>query len=62
MRRGTLGWALAAICGLLVAGAITWSTSQIASQRIGLSSEPLSINRPLATPAPGGGENAGRDD
>ena len=50
MRR-TLGWIALALAGLLVAVALSVGVSSLSSQRIGLSSEPLSAGERLA---PGG--------
>jgi hypothetical protein len=41
-------WAAAALLGIAVTAALTWSVSHLAGQRIGLSSEPLSVNHGLA--------------
>jgi hypothetical protein len=46
-RRGAL-WVLAGLLGIAIAAGITWATSQLTSQHIGLSSEPLSAARGLA--------------
>jgi hypothetical protein len=46
-RRGIF-WAMAALVGIVVAAALTWSASQLAGQRIGLASEPLSVTNGLA--------------
>jgi hypothetical protein len=48
-RRGVL-WAAGALLGIAVTAALTWSVSQLSSQRIGLSSQPLSVIRSLAPP------------
>jgi hypothetical protein len=48
-RRGVL-WAAGALLGIAVTAALTWSVSQLSSQRIGLSSQPLSVIRGLAPP------------
>jgi hypothetical protein len=53
MRRVRL-WPLAAVLGLVLAVVIAWAASQLTGQRIGLSSDPLSITRGLA-PAPHAG-------
>lgn len=50
MRRNAALWALAATCGLFMAAGISWATSSLTSQHIGLSSEPLSAGRRLAPP------------
>ncbi len=41
----------AAVAGIAIAAAITWGTSQLVRQRIGLTSEPLTAGRRLL-PAP----------
>lgn len=51
-------WALAALLGIVLTAAITWATSQLTSQRIGLSSEPVSAGGRLA-PAEGGAGTSG---
>jgi hypothetical protein len=48
MTRQTALWALVALLGIVLAAGITWATSQLTSQHIGLSSEPLSAGRRLA--------------
>jgi hypothetical protein len=55
--RRTVLIVLAAVLGIALAAAITWGTSQLVSQRIGLASEPLTAGRRLlpavaSTPAP----------
>jgi hypothetical protein len=45
--RRTLLVAVVAVLGIAVAAAITWGTSQLARQHIGLASEPLSAGRRL---------------
>jgi len=55
--RRTVVVAVAAVLGIALAAAITWSTSQLVRQRIGLASEPLTAGRRLlapvtSTPAP----------
>jgi hypothetical protein len=55
MNQRTLLWAAAALLGIIATAAIAWTASQIAGQRIGISSEPLSVANHLAprhTPAP----------
>lgn len=49
-RRATL-WAAIALLGIAASAALAWSASQLASQRIGLSSAPLSVAAALAPPA-----------
>jgi hypothetical protein len=49
--RRSLLVALAATLGIALAAAITWGTSQLVSQRIGLASEPLTAGRRLLAPA-----------
>lgn len=48
MSRHTTIWALAALLGIVLTAAITWGTSQLTSQRIGISSEPISAASGLA--------------
>ena len=43
MKRATVLWALAALVGLALTAGVTWAASNLVSQRIGLSSEPLSV-------------------
>lgn len=50
-RRRTALVILAAVLGIAVAAAITWGTSQLVRQRIGLASEPLTVGRRLLAPA-----------
>ena len=50
-RRSLAFWTVAAIAGLLVAAGVTLAASKLSSQRIGLSSEPLSAGDELAAPA-----------
>ncbi|MHB8242963.1 MAG: hypothetical protein ACYDHN_13360 [Solirubrobacteraceae bacterium] len=46
--------ALFAVLGIVLAAAVTWGTSQLVRQRIGLASEPLTAgSRLLATPPSG---------
>ncbi len=45
--RRSLVVALVAVLGIAVAAAITWGTSQLVRQRIGLASEPLTAGRRL---------------
>jgi len=49
--RRSLLVALVAVLGIALAAAITWRTSQLVSQRIGLASEPLTAGRRLLPPA-----------
>ena len=51
MNRNAALWALAAACGIFMAAGISWATSRLTSQHIGLSSEPLGAGRRLAPPA-----------
>lgn len=44
---------LLALAGIALAAAITWSSSQLVRQHIGLASEPLTAGRRLLAPAPG---------
>ena len=48
-RRGLL-WAVAALLGIAVTAALTWSVSRLAAEHIGLSSEPVSVIQGLAPP------------
>lgn len=50
MTRKTLIWTSAALLGIVLTAALAWSASQLAGQRIGLSSEPLSALGSLAPP------------
>jgi len=50
-RRRTALIALLAALGIALAAAVTWGTSQLVSQRIGLSSEPLTAGSRLLPPA-----------
>jgi len=47
-----LAWALAGLLGIALTAVITWEASRLASQHIGLASQPLSVTRQLAPPAP----------
>ena len=51
MSRKTLLWTLGALIGIVVTAGITWGTSKLTSQHIGLSSQPLSAGRSLAPPS-----------
>jgi hypothetical protein len=48
-RRGLL-WAVAAVLGIAMTAALTWSVSRLAAEHIGLSSEPVSVIQGLAPP------------
>ncbi len=48
MSRKSLIWVLAALVGIALTAGITWASSQLTSQRIGLSSEPISAGVRLA--------------
>jgi hypothetical protein len=48
MSRRSLVWVLAALLGIALTAGITWASSQLTSQRIGLSSEPISAGVRLA--------------
>jgi cytoskeletal protein RodZ len=48
MNRQAALWALAALLGIALTAAIAWTTSQLTSQHIGLSSEPISAGTRLA--------------
>ncbi len=50
-RRRTLLVLVTALLGIVIAAAITWGTSQLVRQRIGLASEPLTVGRRLLPPA-----------
>ena len=54
MTRRTLIWTSAALLGIVLTAALAWSASQLAGQRIGLSSEPLSALGRLAPPPSAG--------
>jgi cytoskeletal protein RodZ len=45
---------LTAVLGIALAAAITWGTSQLVRQRIGLASEPLTAGQRLLPPLAGG--------
>jgi hypothetical protein len=49
--RRTVLVVLVAVLGITLAAAITWGTSQLVRQRIGLASEPLTAGRRLLPPA-----------
>ncbi|HYM55913.1 MAG TPA: hypothetical protein VES97_11160 [Solirubrobacteraceae bacterium] len=51
--RRTLLVALLAVLGIALAAAITWGTSQLVRQHIGLASEPLTAGQRLLPPAVG---------
>ena len=44
-------WVPAALLAIAVSAAVAWAASQLAGQRIGLTSEPLSVASRLAPPA-----------
>ena len=48
MTTSSLRWPLLALVGLLVAAAIAFLATQMVSQKIGISSEPLSAGKALA--------------
>jgi hypothetical protein len=52
MTTSSLRWPLLAVLGLLVAAAIAFLATQMVSQKIGISSEPLSAGRALAPRSP----------
>jgi hypothetical protein len=52
MTTSSLRWPLLALLGLLVAAAIAFLATQMVSQKIGISSEPLSAGRALAPRSP----------
>ncbi len=45
-------WAMAAVLGLVLAAGMSFATSQLTSQHIGIGSEPLTAGRRLAPPPP----------
>jgi len=56
MTRRSMATGVAAILGIVVSAALAWAASQLAGQRVGLASEPLSVAtglapRPRLTPA-----------
>ncbi len=48
MIRRTILWVIAAALGIVASAAVAWAASQLADQRIGLSSAPPSVVRGLA--------------
>src|SRR5438270_3977532 len=50
--RRTILWTAAALLGIAVTAAVAWAASQLAGQRIGLVSAPLSVQRGLAPSEP----------
>jgi hypothetical protein len=50
MSRRSLVWVLAALLGIALTAGVTWASSQLTSQRIGLSAEPISAGVRLAPP------------
>ena len=50
MTRRSVATAVAAVLGIVVSAALAWTASQLAGQRVGLSSEPLSVATGLAPP------------
>jgi hypothetical protein len=50
MSRRSLVWVLAALLGIALTAGVTWASSQLSSQRIGLSAEPISAGVRLAPP------------
>lgn len=48
MSRQAAMWTLAALLGIVLTAGITWATSQLTSQHIGISSEPISAAGRLA--------------
>jgi hypothetical protein len=69
--RAVLGWIVAAVLGLALAAGLTQAVSQLSSQRIGLSGEPLSAGdqlvphprrHPTARPAPPAAVHPSRGD
>lgn len=56
MTRRSMATGVAAMLGIVVSAALAWAASQLAGQRVGLASEPLSVAtglapRPRSTPA-----------
>jgi hypothetical protein len=49
-----LAWLVAGVLGLALAACVTFAASQLSSQHVGLSGEPLSAGRGLAPQAPRG--------
>ena len=54
MTRRTTLWLIAALLGIVASAAVAWTASQLAGQRIGLSSAPPSVVRGLAPARPAG--------
>lgn len=54
MTRRTIPWLIAALLGIVASAAVAWAASQLAGQRIGLSSAPPSVVRGLAPGIPSG--------
>ena len=52
MTQRTILWMIAAAMGIFASAAVAWAASQLAGQRIGLSSAPPSVVRGLAPPSP----------
>jgi hypothetical protein len=48
MRRATVLWIVLAVAGVLLVAGVTYATSRLSTQTIGLSSEPLSAGSELA--------------
>jgi hypothetical protein len=48
MRRATVFWTALAVAGVLLVAGVTYAASQLSTQTIGLSSEPLSAGSKLA--------------
>lgn len=57
--RTVVAWIVAAVLGLALAAGITLAASQLSSQRIGLSGEPLSAGDELVPRAPATKPSAG---
>lgn len=51
MTRRALAWAVAALLGLAVTAAMTWSVSRLTREHIGLSAEPRTLLNGLAPPS-----------
>jgi hypothetical protein len=52
--RVVIGWAVVALVGLVLAACISFAASQLSSQHVGLSGEPLSAGKGLAPHAQSG--------
>ncbi len=52
MKRSTFGWALFAVLGVALAAGVSIAAGQLSSQRIGLSSEPITAGKRLVPATP----------